>query len=370
LFDEFSPDAVVSDGVACTMSFVQYAVAARRGIPFLTVAPARINNRFYVIRNRRDRYERVEALYGQYKRCGLPDASRSEAEGYLEHFRGVKLKPQYFVDFAQPPRVDFQSVRTFSSLIYRRYVLDRRNYLLAPAHQALLGRVTRLMKTYALDPGHFVQPVAGEKFVFFPLHFQPEMTTLVLGPYCVDQIAVIENVAKTLPIDHVLYVKEHKASLGRRPFGYYRRLRRIPNVRLISPYVDSHDLIRASSAVCVISSTVGWEALLYEKPVITLGDVSYNAFDLVRHVRAFDDLPAVFATAIHRFVPDRELLLKFIAANLNGTYEGDAYFTPGAHNPSTRPDNVRRIARVLAEELGLLRGDAIESNLAVSNVNS
>jgi hypothetical protein len=352
LFDEFRPDAVVSDGVACTMSYIQYAVAQRRGIPFLTVAPARVNNRFYVIRNRQDRYERVDELFAAYKREGLPAAARDDAQAFIDHFRGVQLKPQYFLEYAHPPRIDLGSLKTLATLVHRRYLLDRRNYLLAPLHQALLGRFVRLAKTYVLDPGHFEQPVDGERFVFFPLHFQPEMTTLVLAPYCVDQIAVVENVAKTLPIDHRLYVKEHKASLGRREIGYYRRLKRIPNVRLISPHVDSHDLIRRASAVCVLSSTVGWEAILYGKPVVTLGDVFYNSYDPVQHVTSYHALPAAFARAVQQ-PHDPELLLKYVAANLFGTYEGDAYFTPGGSNPSLRDANIARLAAVLAAELGL-----------------
>ncbi len=368
LFDEFAPDAVLSDGVACTMSYIQYAIAQRRGIPFLTLAAARVKDRFYIIRNRQDRYERVEALFEQYKRDGIANDLRREAEDFLEHFRSTKLKPQYYVEYAQPPKVDFASLRTIGELVKRRR-LDPDNYLLQSVWGAMSGRVVRLAKNYVLDSGYFEPPVRGEKYVFFPLHFQPEMTTLVLGPYAVNQIAVVENLAKTLPIDHRLYVKEHKASLGRREMGYYRRLRAIPNVRLISPYADSHDLILQSSAVCVISSTVGWEALLYEKPVISMGDVFYNAYDGVDYVDSFARLPMAFRRAIYEFKPDRELLLKYIAANIKGTYRGDAYFTPGGSNPGLLPDNVKIVAQAVAYELGLAVSPLMDStgNDAIHN---
>lgn len=351
-FDEFRPDAILSDGVACTMSYIQYAIAQKRGIPFLTLAAARVNDRFYIIRNRRDRYERVEELFEQYKQRGLPEHLRQQAQDFLDAFRGVKQRPKYYLEYAQPPKVDFASLRTIRELLHRRS-LDPDNYLLQSPWAALGGRVTRLAKNYLFDPGHFEQPVPGEKFVFFPLHFQPEMTTLVLGPYAVNQVAVVENLAKTLPIDHRLYVKEHKASLGRREMGYYRRLRRIPNVRLISPYAHSHDLIKQSSAVCVISSTVGWEALLYEKPVVSIGDVFYNAYDGVQCVDRYAALPAAFARAIHAHKPDTDLLLKYIAANIEGTYLGDAYFTPGGTNPGLRAENIRIVTQAVAYELGL-----------------
>jgi len=203
-----------------------------------------------------------------------------------------------------------------------------------------------------LDRRHFQRPVPGEKYVFFPLHFQPELTTLILAPFYVNQIATIENVAKTLPIDHVLYVKEHKASLGRRPPGYYEAIRRIPNVRLLSPFLDSHDIIKACSAVCVISSTVGWEAILYEKPVVSLGDVFYNAFNLVQRVGSMADLAPALRRAVDDFVPDHEQMLAFVAANIEGIYEGDVFHPPGvATSPSLAPANVALVAGVIAAEI-------------------
>jgi hypothetical protein len=354
MFDAFRPDAVISDGVACVMSYAQYVVARAREIPFLTIAPARVNGRFYIIRNHMDRYERVDELFVQYQVQGLGEQNRARAEAFIQNFRESATKPDYFVKFATVPSVDRESLRILGDLVHRRYFLDRNSYLLASPFAAIRNRLIRIVKARVLDRPHFENPVLGEKFVFFPLHFQPELSTLIVAPYTVNQIAVIENLAKTLPIDHILYVKEHKASLGRRPLGYYNAIRSIPNVRLISPYVDSHDLIKRSSAVCVISSTVGWEAILYEKPVITLGEVCYNAFDLVKRVQAMDDAPAAIRWAIDEHRPDHDLLVKYVAALMNGTYEGDVYHHPGATtSPSLEPENIARIAAAVAGELEL-----------------
>jgi len=354
-FDADRPDAVISDGVACTMSYLQYAIAGARGIPFLTVAPARINGRFYVVRNHRDKNERVDALYEGYKRDGLPDRLRILAEAFVTTFRERAIKPDAFVQLATVPGVDLDSFHLLVDVTRRYYGrFDPENYLTTAPHRFLWNRLVRIAKTRVLEPRHFEAPVDGEPFIFFPLHFQPELTTLILAPFYVNQIAAIENVAKTLPIDQVLYVKEHKASLGRRPSGYYQAIRKIPNVRLLSPFLDSHDLIKRCSAVCVLSSTVGWEAVLYEKPVVSLGDVFYNSFDLVTQARSYEELAPALATACSHFVADRELLLKYVAANVEGTYAGDVFHPPGSPtSPSLAPANVARVAEVLAAELEL-----------------
>jgi hypothetical protein len=72
----------------------------------------------------------------------------------------------------------------------------------------------------------------------------------------------------------------------------------------------------------VISSTVGWEAMMNGKPVIALGNVWWGSFDLVHHVDRPADLPRVLSRAINDFVPDPALLNTYVAAVLEGTYPG------------------------------------------------
>ena len=55
-----------------------------------------------------------------------------------------------------------------------------------------------------------------EKFILFPLHVQPEQSIDVAGRPFTDQIAYIKQLAKILPIDIVLVVKEHTHALGSR----------------------------------------------------------------------------------------------------------------------------------------------------------
>ena len=53
-----------------------------------------------------------------------------------------------------------------------------------------------------------------EKNVFFAMHFQPEQSTLTQGIWSVNQVALIENISKSLPMNYTLIVKEH--SWGRK----------------------------------------------------------------------------------------------------------------------------------------------------------
>src|SRR5260370_17391497 len=122
---------------------------------------------------------------------------------------------------------------------------------------------------------------------------------------------------------------------GRRPLSFYRAVRSLPNVRLISSGMISHQLIRSASAVAVITSSVGWEALMHGKPVIALGNVWFAACDLVRKIRAMSDLPAVLREAITDHKPDHEILLKFVTASLQDTHRARIDHPP--YTPTTLP---------------------------------
>jgi capsule polysaccharide export protein KpsC/LpsZ len=140
-------------------------------------------------------------------------------------------------------------------------------------------------------------------------------------PHCVDQASIVEQVADSLPPGYDLVVKEHPMSIGRNPLAFLRRLRRRSNVRLLHPQESSHELIRESAAVAVISSTVGLEALLYEKPVLTLGRPFFAGYGITLDVESFRELREA-VPALLRFRPDRERIRRFLHAAMRRCYAG------------------------------------------------
>ena len=110
-------------------------------------------------------------------------------------------------------------------------------------------------------------------------------------------------------------------SIGRNGLGLLRRVRRRANVVLVDPHTSSHELIRRARAVAVISSTVGLEALLYAKPVLTIGEPFYSGYGITLDVHSFAELrrkvPALLA-----FSPDREQIERFLHAAMRRCYLG------------------------------------------------
>ena len=110
-------------------------------------------------------------------------------------------------------------------------------------------------------------------------------------------------------------------SLGRNSIRLLRRLRQRPNVRLVAPRASSHDLIRGAEAVVVISSTVGLEALLYDKPVLTLGQPYYGGFGVTLDAVSLAEIRNLVPELL-RFRPDPERIGRFLHLCMRHCYPG------------------------------------------------
>ena len=118
-----------------------------------------------------------------------------------------------------------------------------------------------------------------EKYVYFPLQMQPEMTTSTLGGVYSDQILAIEKISNIIPKDWIIYVKENPKQLeGHRGEYFFKRLSLIKNVKYLSKEVNSFDLIDGCEFIATITGTVGWEGLLTNKVTVVFGKAWYQNF--------------------------------------------------------------------------------------------
>jgi capsule polysaccharide modification protein KpsS len=122
----------------------------------------------------------------------------------------------------------------------------------------------------------------------------------------------------------MLYFKEHPVCIGTYDYFQMRRLAKIPNIRMIDPKVNSHDLIRHSQGVITVNSKVGFEALYHLKPVITLGDSFYRNRGLTMDVGNMADLDKAIRESA-AFRPDRRKLIAFIHSIHANSLPGELY---------------------------------------------
>ncbi len=130
-------------------------------------------------------------------------------------------------------------------------------------------------------------------YVYFPMNIVEEMNLLHYAPFYTDQIEVIRHIAKSIPIDHVLYVKEHKGAglRGWNEIDYYKKIIEIPNVQLIHPTFDNNLLLQHSKLLVTIRGTTAYKAVKYGIPSIIFGPQPFEIIPSVFKVNSLLELP-------------------------------------------------------------------------------
>ena len=157
---------------------------------------------------------------------------------------------------------------------------------------------------------NLIRDIKNKKpLIYFPLQVEPERSLLIQAPNYTNQIEVITNIVKSLPAGYELYVKEHPANVFRewRSVDDYKKIMKLPNVKLIHPSVKSEDLIIKSSLVITISSTSGLEAAFHNKPSIIFADLDYSILPSVHKIKAIDELPYAIKTSLKKEVKSSDL---------------------------------------------------------------
>lgn len=310
IVDEARPDVIVPEVGRETMRVASHLAGLERGIPVLFL--------FYTI------FPNPLRLYVDTMHAPIvpPEALRAltpTEEAELDAFR------REFTSRAEPIRehrtvpLDLRRLVSYAEFVGRKLGPDRDNEYFHPA-ALLADEVTGLARAQAAR-AVYTSRRPGRPFVYFPLHVVDDYKIERLVPHCRDQVSLAGQIADALPPGYDLVVKEHPLSIGRNPLSLLRRLGRVPNVRVVHPHESSHELIGQAEAVAVISSTVGLEALLYGKPVLTLGQPFYSGYGVTLDVDSFAELREA-VPALLRFRPDPVRTRRFLHAAMRACKPG------------------------------------------------
>lgn len=151
-----------------------------------------------------------------------------------------------------------------------------------------------------LQKTSLLTPPLNIPYVYFPMNVNEEMNILHYAPYFTNQIEVIRHIAKSIPIDYVLYVKDHIAAemRGWNKINYYKEIMEIPNVKLIHPYFDNSILLKNSQLLISVRGTTAYKAVKYSKPSIIFGDQPIEIIPSVFKVNSLLDLPNLIHKAL------------------------------------------------------------------------
>lgn len=190
-----------------------------------------------------------------------------------------------------------------------------KRFIRAISSPGLWKRKWQQHTTYNLYDSLTKQPDISNPYVYFPLHYQPEATTVPKsGAFC-EQELVAQLLLRYLPEDISLYIKEHP-NQGEmcRSKTFYHTLANLPRVTLVPRNMNTFQLMKNAKAVATGTGTAGFEALFWEIPVILFGHRFYQYAPGVFEVRSHQDckkaIHAIFKERIKLKREDMRLFLK------------------------------------------------------------
>ena len=186
-------------------------------------------------------------------------------------------------------------------------------YLQAVAQDAALRLPTQLQ----IPQPKFRRKGAGakmpSKYIFAPFQVNTDSQILEHSPWIKDMrhlFTVLQQISTKLSDRQLRFVIKEHPQCPQQYADLYPIARAHKRI-VFANFNSTQELIEKATAIMTINSTVGWEALLLKKKVITLGHACYNLADLVLAVHDEESL----INAINRldaWQPDERLRRAFL----------------------------------------------------------
>jgi len=195
--------------------------------------------------------------------------------------------------------------------------------------RVLYKSICNLIKTkyreYFINKNFIHKINENEKFILFPLQQNPERSLLITAPFHTNELELLTNIVKSMPMGCKLYIKEHPAMRTRewRKIQDYKYLMNLPNVVMIHPNVKPDELMSRCSLVISISGTACFEAGFYQKPAIILADTSFSSLSHIYRLKSIEDLPNAISISLDKKIKDSSELNSYVEIMIKNTFYFD-----------------------------------------------
>lgn len=292
-------------------------------------------------------YEKIEKVPEDY----LEGRTRDELVDMLgrEYYENIR-KENYWVKLVKEKIKLLQGSSKFSKKCinalrllfkllkihrYGRKVDESAFYFNSPVRNGVLMLINILKGRQAKKLNRYYKKLTKpvnfkDKYVYFPLQFQPERTSIPLGSVFENQILALQVLDKTVPPDWKILVKEHPRQLKAPRFScrhyrtkeYYDRIQSIPKVQLVDLEANNKELIQDAEFVSTLSGTNGWEAMINGKACMVFGFPWYLGCRSCFRVSSVEEAQKAIEAISHKSASEIELdLLKYLAYYKNKFYE-------------------------------------------------
>ncbi len=225
------------------------------------------------------------------------------------------------------------SQKLIDQYVYKKHQEFGYNWVYVGFHLKMLMNSWRLKNNYSSLSD-------CEHFVYFPFHVPNDVAITLRSPEYLDQLALVEFLARAVPHEMNVVIKEHPAMIG--ALGADRlstMLNKYDNLNLVAPSTNNYDVIIKSRAVVTINSKSGAEAAMLGKPVFVLGNAFYENSPLVDRIESVKMLPEAISCPLRGAKKDANEIESYFQTVWNHTWIGELYVND--------PKNIKAIVSTL-----------------------
>lgn len=285
IFENFKPQLIISPNFVSFPHIMFNLYAQKHGVQMFGTTDSKIKNYNLFVHSF---YEETGSFFNRVDELNNGTVSNNEirAQQYIDEFRKEFITPAYFNKFIKEKNSLKSKIKKIASPwfgIVRWYLnpqkhedliknigatIDYRPPKIIFRDYIYFNKYKKFAERFAYYPFEKI-----DKFIYFPLQFQPESSIDVMAPFFNNQIEIARLVAQSLPDDYTLVVKEHPAMVGYRSPDYYRKISKTVNVKLINFNIPSEKILKRTSLIISPNSTTIAEAAFLKKPAIQLGNL-------------------------------------------------------------------------------------------------
>lgn len=308
ILDDVKPDIVFLSQPPLRTSNLFYEICRSRGIKRVILNPSILAKQCFFSQNINELDEKSISETVKIENLSFSQLEKIRKENNLS-MQIKNFADQFGSNSSDKISAFFSYIFSNNEIIKTDYRYFGRSKIRVLANEFSWRVKTKLRKKF-IDKT-FCRTVPNDsKYVFYPLHVDPDRNLLLGSPNFTNQIENIRQIAKSLPIDFKLLVKEHPAQNKTwREISFYKEIMDIPNVILLHPNIINSDIYPSVELTITPAGSSGFETLFYGKPCIVFSDTIYSKIPYVYKISNMSQLQETIKSALSKKTTPKELEL-------------------------------------------------------------
>ncbi len=329
LFEKEDIQYVYYENASNALALIAREVARFYNAQFIGLSISRLPGRISIV----DKWETESEKYSAILEKLEPDTITKNEESYINNYLDniEHIQPDYMKNNSLNQvsiSSKYLNLHKFKTVLFKlKYSFSNNEWdfqvgnPIKVAYKSFMRNVKRRINLLRLNKFYEeFDDTSNEAFYLYPLHYHPEASTSLLAREYESEYEVIRNIAFSLPYGTKLYVKDHVSAAGYLDVSFYKKLQQLPNVRIITPSAPTKLMIKHSIGIITLTSTVGYEALLLNKPVITLGNVFYEYHKNCIKCKSLSEISSLLKRLRQEFLLPDDYNKNFVLAYYRGTH--------------------------------------------------